>query len=170
MPWPICAGVFGIERTTAGCCKPLAIVSLRAPATMDNTSASGATLCFNSCSTPVKVCGLTDRTTTSAPFTAARLSAVTPMPYWRSSCCPRSTRGPEAMMLRGVTSCWLSSPAIMASAIAPEPTKAMRVSVNMGLDLRERALEDGQRVFDLGLVNDERRDETDGILIRPTGQ
>src|SRR3972149_4413018 len=55
------------------------------------------------------------------------------MPYFSLRASPRSARGPEAMMDCGSISFCEINPAIMASAIAPEPIKAMVVLENIAL-------------------------------------
>jgi hypothetical protein len=65
------------------------------------------------------------------------LSVVTRTPYFFCNASPRSARGPEATMACGSINFWFSNPAIIASAIAPAPTKAMVVLESMEVSVRE---------------------------------
>ena len=69
--------------------------------------------------------GLIPNRMTSAPSTASTLSATVRMPYSRARCSRRSGRGWLATTWPGSTSSPRSSPAIIASAITPEPTVAI---------------------------------------------
>ncbi len=75
--------------------------------------------------TRASICGLTARMTTSAPSTASRLEATTRIPCVSASAVRRSARGWLATTCPGSTRLPRNSPAIMASAMTPEPTVAM---------------------------------------------
>src|SRR5678815_3117316 len=62
---------------------------------------------------------------TSAPSTASTLDATVRTPYSRSKCSRRSGRGWLATTWLGSTSFPRSMPAIIASAMTPEPTVAI---------------------------------------------
>ena len=97
------------------------IASVRAPATMDSTSASGAMWPASCSSTSCSTCGFTDNTTIFAPSLAARLSVVWRTPYFCSNSTPRSARVAGDDLLR--RDACVIRPLIIASPIAPDPTK-----------------------------------------------
>jgi hypothetical protein len=59
---------------------------------------------------------------------AELLSVLVLMPYFLRSSAPRSSRGPVPVMLSGLAIFFLTNPAIMASAIIPEPTNPILFS------------------------------------------
>src|SRR5688572_24864990 len=75
--------------------------------------------------TSLSLCGFTDKTTTSASWTAEALSVVALMPCFLFNSAPRGSRGPDAIISSGLANFLLSNPAIMASAITPGPINAI---------------------------------------------
>ena len=80
--------------------------------------------------TRTSICGLIARTTTSALATAVALSSTVLMPYLLTSSFRRSARGWLATIWSAVTCSPRSSPAIIASAMTPDPTVAMRLPLS----------------------------------------
>ena len=79
-PWPICAGVLGMQRTSAGWSRPAPSALVLAPAMMLITSCSGLSFPRSSGITSASICGLTARSTMSAPRAASALLSVVPTP------------------------------------------------------------------------------------------
>ncbi len=75
--------------------------------------------------TLASIWGLIPSRMTSAPSTASTFEATVRMPYSRSRCSRRSGRGWLATTWPGSTSSPRSMPAIIASAMTPEPTVAI---------------------------------------------
>jgi len=72
----------------------------------------------------VSVCGLTESRITSAPAAASRFEATIRTPYWLVNSSRRSGRGSLPTIWPGPTSLPRSSPAMIDSAITPEPIVA----------------------------------------------
>jgi hypothetical protein len=124
-PAPLSAGRFGIARATAtpGPHQP-AMSARRMPAAMDNTSglltASAAT---SVCVVTAMSCGFTASTTTAAPSTASRLSAVTRTPSSSASWLRRACCASPTLMFCGARPRAMS-PRISAPPMFPPPMKA----------------------------------------------
>src|SRR6476659_6258732 len=127
MPWPICPGVLGIDRTTDLCFSPALIFLMFAPAMIERTRASVRML-LRPFITSVRRCGFTDSTTTSAWEAAEALSVDDLILYFLLKSAPRSSRGPQARMFSGLANFLRNNPAIMASAITPGPINAIFLS------------------------------------------
>src|SRR5260370_1305935 len=97
-PWPICAGVLGITRTSAPWSRPWRSVSVVAPAMIEMTSFSGARVPRSSPSTPAITCGLMPRTTTSPTRAATALSAGTWILYFSAGATLPSAPRAQALL------------------------------------------------------------------------
>ena len=96
-----------------------------APARTLRTSWPGRRCGRMSRPTRPSIWGLIARITTSAPSTASPLAATARIPWTATSCSRRSARGWLATICDGSTRWPRSTPAMIASAMTPEPTVAI---------------------------------------------
>ena len=125
MPLPSRAGVFGMLRTTWSWPRKPVRAAVVAPARTLSTSWPRRRCGPISRPTLASIWGLIPNRMTSAPSTASVFEATVRMPYSRSRCSRRSGRGWLATTWPGSTSLPRSMPAIIASAMTPEPTVAI---------------------------------------------
>ena len=117
--------MFGIARMTWSWPRVPVRAAVVAPAMTDRTSCPRRRWGPISRPTRPSIWGLMANSTTSAPSIAATLSETTRMPYSRSRWSRRSARGWLATTWLASTSSPRSRPAIIASAMTPEPTVAI---------------------------------------------
>jgi len=129
-PYPIWAGVFGIERTTRSCRSPDCNRSIVAPATIDRTTCSARSRPARSRIAASSVCGFTESTTRSASLAAAALSGTVSSPNRATSSCRRRAFGSPPVSWCTLTDPVRSSAAAIASAITPQPIKAIRLPLS----------------------------------------
>ena len=135
MPRPSWAGVLGMLRTIWRCFRTLVSALDVAPAMMLISSCPSRSAGASSRPTFASICGLIPSTTTSALRTASTFDSTAWTPCSRRRYSRRSSRGWLAMICSGPTSSPFSRPAIIASAMTPDPTVAM---VQSRSDMRPR--------------------------------